>query len=113
MLWVVIRKGLIDVAVKTSETGCVQRKLVYKGVKNIRVCFDYRVRNAKWFNCLIISFLSIHKSVLRCQLSLKRHLGKYFNKKFDYVIALGDRFEMSAAVQSGIPFEIKESRCPF
>lgn len=28
------------------------------------------------------------------------------NNKFDYVIALGDRFEMSAAVQSGIPFEI-------
>ena len=29
------------------------------------------------------------------------------NHKFDLVFCLGDRFEMSAAVQSGIPFGIK------
>ena len=34
--------------------------------------------------------------------------AQYWSKNsFDYVIALGDRFEMSAAVQSGIPFEIQ------
>ncbi|WP_347174852.1 UDP-N-acetylglucosamine 2-epimerase [Polaribacter uvawellassae] len=30
----------------------------------------------------------------------------WYTNKFDYVFALGDRFEMSAAVQSGIPYEI-------
>tara|TARA_B100001250_G_scaffold147843_1_gene126634 strand:- start:21929 stop:23035 length:1107 start_codon:yes stop_codon:yes gene_type:complete len=38
---------------------------------------------------------------------IKRFSQYWENNKFDYVIALGDRFEMSAAVQSGIPFEIK------
>lgn len=39
---------------------------------------------------------------------LIKNFSKFWcNNKFDYVIALGDRFEMSAAVQSGIPFEIK------
>ncbi len=39
---------------------------------------------------------------------LIKNFSQYWeNNKFDYVIALGDRFEMSAAVQSGIPFEIK------
>ncbi len=33
--------------------------------------------------------------------------GFWSNNKFDIVLALGDRFEMSAAVQSAIPFEIK------
>lgn len=38
---------------------------------------------------------------------IKEFSAYWGNNKFDYVIALGDRFEMSAAVQSGIPFEIK------
>lgn len=31
----------------------------------------------------------------------------WIKNSYDYVVALGDRFEMSAAVQSGIPFEIQ------
>ena len=39
---------------------------------------------------------------------LIKNFSQYWeNNKYDYVIALGDRFEMSAAVQAGIPFEIK------
>jgi len=39
---------------------------------------------------------------------LVKNFSEYWeNNEFDYVFALGDRFEMSAAVQSGIPFEIK------
>jgi|TARA_Y100000389_G_scaffold102965_1_gene99816 GDP/UDP-N,N'-diacetylbacillosamine 2-epimerase (hydrolysing) len=38
---------------------------------------------------------------------IKEFSSYWGNNKFDYVIALGDRFEMSAAVQSGIPFEVK------
>ena len=34
--------------------------------------------------------------------------SNYWNKnKYDYVLALGDRFEMSAAVQAAIPFDLK------
>tara|TARA_Y100000385_G_scaffold281416_1_gene334190 strand:+ start:7412 stop:11998 length:4587 start_codon:yes stop_codon:yes gene_type:complete len=47
------REGLIDTAVKTSETGYIQRKLV-KGMEDVRVEFDYTVRNA---NGHIIQFL--------------------------------------------------------
>lgn len=39
---------------------------------------------------------------------LIRKFSKYWSENsYDFVIALGDRFEMSAAVQSGIPFEVK------
>ena len=47
------REGLIDTAVKTSETGYIQRKLV-KGMEDIRIESDYTVRNADGF---IIQFL--------------------------------------------------------
>lgn len=40
--------------------------------------------------------------------SLIKNFSEYWeNNKYDYVITLGDRFEMSAAVQASIPFEIK------
>ena len=47
------REGLIDTAVKTSETGYIQRKLV-KGMEDLKICFDYTVRNA---DLNIIQFL--------------------------------------------------------
>ena len=47
------REGLIDTAVKTSETGYIQRRLV-KGMEDLRVEFDYTVRNA---NGYIVQFL--------------------------------------------------------
>ena len=39
------REGLIDTAVKTSETGYIQRKLV-KGMEDVKIHHDYSVRNA-------------------------------------------------------------------
>ena len=39
------REGLIDTAVKTSETGYIQRKLV-KAMEDLKVNFDLSVRNA-------------------------------------------------------------------
>ena len=47
------REGLIDTAVKTSETGYIQRKLV-KGMENIHVRNDYTIRNS---NGHIVQFL--------------------------------------------------------
>ena len=47
------REGLIDTAVKTSETGYIQRKLI-KGMEDARVATDNSVRNA---NGTIIQFL--------------------------------------------------------
>uniref|UniRef100_A0A6C0L177 DNA-directed RNA polymerase II subunit RPB1 n=1 Tax=viral metagenome TaxID=1070528 RepID=A0A6C0L177_9ZZZZ len=38
------REGLIDTAVKTSETGYIQRKLM-KSMEDLRVDYDYSVRN--------------------------------------------------------------------
>jgi DNA-directed RNA polymerase II subunit RPB1 len=38
------REGLIDTAVKTSETGYIQRKLM-KSMEDLRVEYDYSVRN--------------------------------------------------------------------
>ena len=39
------REGLIDTAVKTSETGYIQRKLV-KAMEDCKINFDMSVRNA-------------------------------------------------------------------
>lgn len=38
------REGLIDTAVKTSETGYVQRKLI-KAMEDVKICYDNSVRN--------------------------------------------------------------------
>jgi len=40
------REGLIDTAVKTSETGYIQRRLV-KAMEDVKVYYDNTVRNAK------------------------------------------------------------------
>lgn len=44
------REGLIDTAVKTSETGYIQRKLV-KAMEDLNVKYDYTVRNAN--DCIV------------------------------------------------------------
>ena len=40
------RTGLIDTAVKTSQTGYIQRRLV-KGLEDLKVCYYMTVRNNK------------------------------------------------------------------
>ena len=47
------REGLIDTAVKTSETGYIQRKLV-KSMEDLKIDSDLTVRNSKGF---IVQFL--------------------------------------------------------
>jgi DNA-directed RNA polymerase II subunit RPB1 len=47
------REGLIDTAVKTSETGYIQRKLI-KAMEDLKISYDLSVRNA---NGSIIQFL--------------------------------------------------------
>ena len=44
------REGLIDTAVKTSETGYIQRKVV-KLMEDLKVEYDYTVRNSS--GCII------------------------------------------------------------
>jgi DNA-directed RNA polymerase II subunit RPB1 len=39
------REGLIDTAVKTAESGYVQRRLI-KAMEDLKVCYDYSVRNS-------------------------------------------------------------------
>ena len=45
MLWVV-ELVLIDTAVKTSQTGYIQRRLI-KGLEDIKVEYDMTVRNSQ------------------------------------------------------------------
>ena len=40
------REGLVDTAVKTAETGYLQRRLV-KGLENVKVCYDGTVRDGE------------------------------------------------------------------
>jgi DNA-directed RNA polymerase II subunit RPB1 len=40
------RVGLIDTAVKTSQTGYIQRRLI-KGMEDVMICYDRSVRNNK------------------------------------------------------------------
>ena len=40
------REGVIDTAVKTSETGYIQRKLI-KAMEDCKVVYDLSVRNAR------------------------------------------------------------------
>ena len=47
------REGLIDTAVKTSETGYIQRKVI-KGMEDLKVGYDYSVRNS---NDIIVQFI--------------------------------------------------------
>jgi len=47
------REGLIDTAVKTSETGYIQRKLI-KAMEDLKVNYDYSVRTS---NNIIIQFI--------------------------------------------------------
>ena len=39
------REGLIDTAVKTSETGYIQRKLI-KAMEDLKIAYDLSVRNS-------------------------------------------------------------------
>jgi DNA-directed RNA polymerase II subunit RPB1 len=47
------REGVIDTAVKTSETGYIQRRLV-KALEDVMVKYDFTVRNS---NEQVIQFL--------------------------------------------------------
>ena len=40
------RVGLIDTAVKTSQTGYIQRRLI-KSLEDLKMCYDGTVRNNK------------------------------------------------------------------
>ena len=63
------REGLIDTAVKTSETGYIQRKLI-KAMEDAKVNFDMTVRNA---NGSIIQFMYGEDSIDPIKLE-KHHL---------------------------------------
>tara|TARA_Y100001958_G_C21238683_1_gene565784 strand:- start:1256 stop:2386 length:1131 start_codon:yes stop_codon:yes gene_type:complete len=71
----------------------------------------HQITQDKFGNIDIVEGMSDKDSPLDIAVSygqLIKNFSQYWAKnRYDYVIALGDRFEMSAAVQSGIPFEVK------
>lgn len=73
------REGLIDTAVKTSETGYLQRKLI-KAMEDAKVSFDMTVRNA---NGHIIQFMYGEDSI--DPIKLEKHHLDYL--KFDVSLA--------------------------
>ena len=82
------RIGLIDTAVKTSQTGYIQRRLV-KGLEDICVCYDRTVRNNKHkiiqFSYGGTNFDTIHVENVNFELFSKSisQIYEYFN--YNYV----------------------------
>ena len=85
------REGLIDTAVKTSQTGYVQRKLV-KAMEDLMVTYDYSVRSSSGS---IIQFIYGNdgmdatfvesQSLYLTKLSYKQLVNKfYFDDKTDW-----------------------------
>lgn len=72
------REGLIDTAVKTSETGYIQRKLI-KAMEDEKVNFDMTVRNA---NGHIVQFIYGEDSI--DPIKLEKHHLDYL--KFGYTL---------------------------
>jgi DNA-directed RNA polymerase II subunit RPB1 len=81
------RTGLIDTAVKTSQTGYIQRRLV-KGLEDIKVCYDKTVRNNKdkiiQFTYGGTNFDTIHIENVSCNLFSKTisEIYDYFNYNY-------------------------------
>ena len=57
------REGLIDTAVKTSETGYIQRRLV-KAMETVMARYDTTVRNAR--GCVVLYCIVLYCIVLYC-----------------------------------------------
>ena len=88
------REGLIDTAVKTSETGYIQRKLI-KAMEDEKVNFDYTVRNA---NGSIVQFLYGDDSI--DPIKLEKHYLDYLkldvtlkDMEDNYLISIGDNLK--------------------
>ena len=85
------REGLIDTAVKTSQTGYVQRKLV-KAMEDYMVAFDYSVRSSSgsiiqftYGNDGMDGTFVESQSLLLTKLSYDKLLDKfYFDEKTDW-----------------------------
>lgn len=69
------------------------------------------IRNDNFKNIVKIKGMPKSDSKLEISKGYSKLISNFANfwndNKFDYVFALGDRFEMSAAVQAGIPFQVK------
>ena len=81
------RVGLIDTAVKTSQTGYIQRRLI-KGLEDIYVCYDRTVRNNKnkiiQFSYGGTNFDTIHVENSNCDLLTKSVSNIYEYYNYDY-----------------------------
>ena len=81
------RTGLIDTAVKTSQTGYIQRRLV-KALEDAKVCYDRTVRNNKdkiiQFTYGGTNFDTIHVENVSCDLFTKtiNEIYDYFNYNY-------------------------------
>jgi len=90
------REGVIDTAVKTANSGYLQRKLV-KTMEDLKVAHDYTVRGSSndivqfcyGYDGFNSTDLELHKDIDFITISLEKLNANYYidpNEKFDYVI---------------------------
>jgi DNA-directed RNA polymerase II subunit RPB1 len=84
------REGLIDTAIKTAETGYIQRKLI-KSMEDCKISYDLTVRNA---NGSIIQFLYGEDGINAIKLE-SQSLGNFIDKNYgemeeDFLLRLDD-----------------------
>jgi len=90
------REGLIDTAVKTSETGYIQRRLV-KAMEDIKICYDNTVRNHNDhilqfsygddnMNPIKLEKIKLHKEILCDLLNFENKYKNYINDDLKFVL---------------------------
>ena len=75
------REGLIDTAVKTSETGYIQRKLI-KAMEDLKIAYDLSVRNAEGD---IVQFLYGEDGFHYCK--IEAQMIDHFKDNYDNALA--------------------------
>ena len=93
------REGLIDTAVKTSETGYIQRRLV-KAMEDVRVGYDNLVYTS---NGYILQFIYGEDGLDASKIEVKNgilELMKMNNKEFNEKFVIDDKYSFSNVITS-------------
>jgi len=96
------REGLIDTAVKTAETGYIQRRLV-KALEDVMVNYDGTVRTS---NKQIIQFLygedgMAGEMIEDLKIEIKELGNKELKEKFDFLLGNRQTQEHSLSMAMG------------
>ena len=90
------REGLIDTAVKTSETGYIQRRLI-KAMEDVKICYDNTVRNHNNhiiqfsygddnINAIKLEKIKLNKEINCNLLEFENKYKNYINNDLKYIL---------------------------